>query len=291
MDVKAQSHVVILGCGFTGRRVANRLLSRGCRVTAATRRRSNLAELAAAGAEVIEIDPAAPHAGDALAGSLSPGCLVLHSLPSIPGGSDQTILEGTGTAISRVVYLSTTGVYGAAHHVNEKTPPSPRNARERARVATENAILQGPWESLILRPAAIYGPGRGVHVSLRAGTFRLGLDSTNYISRIHVEDLAGHAEAALFSGVTGAYPVADEYPCPSAEIAAFCAALLGVAVPEPTAADEIAETRRANRRVDGSAIRALLGIRLLYPSYREGIPACLEAEGKSPAMAQEDIRR
>ena len=39
------------------------------------------------------------------------------------------------------------------------------------------------------------------------------------VSRIHVEDLAAIVEAGLFSDVQGAWPVADDVPCSSAEIA------------------------------------------------------------------------
>ena len=58
------------------------------------------------------------------------------------------------------------------------------------RVDEENDVLAGPWSSLILRPAAIYGPDRGVHVSLAQGRHRMLGDGSNYISRIHVDDLA-----------------------------------------------------------------------------------------------------
>jgi nucleoside-diphosphate-sugar epimerase len=92
--------------------------------------------------------------------------------------------------------------------------------------------------------------------------------SDSVVSRIHVEDLATHVEAALLSDVTGAWPVADEEPCTSREIAEYCARLLNRPLPPPR------ETRiHSNRRVDGSAIRRALGITLQYPSYRVGIPA------------------
>jgi nucleoside-diphosphate-sugar epimerase len=111
---------------------------------------------------------------------------------------------------------------------------------------------------------------------MRRGEFRLRGDGSNWISRIHADDLAAHLESALFSDVTGAYPVADEHPCPSAEIAEFCARLLGLPLPASARDHELSETRRADRRVDGSAIRRLLGISLRYPSYLTGIPASLE---------------
>jgi len=251
---------LVLGCGFTGSRVAERLRRRGVRVCCTHR----------ADVDVLEPD----YAGKLLERA-APGCLVLHSIPTMPGGRDAAVLEALENRPARVVYLSTTSVYGAAEQVNEQTPAAPDSDRARARLNTENAVHRGPWSSLILRPAAIYGPGRGVHVSMQAGTFKLWNDGANYISRIHVEDLAAIAEAALLSELTGAYPVADDHPCPSREIAEFCSRLLGVPLPPPAERDEIPSTRQSNRRVDGSAIREALGVELRYSSYREGIPASL----------------
>jgi nucleoside-diphosphate-sugar epimerase len=131
---------------------------------------------------------------------------------------------------------------------------------------------------MILRPAAIYGPGRGVHESMRRGTFRLPGDGARFISRVHVEDLAALARAALLSGHTGAWPVADEEPCRSLEICRFVSDLTGLPKPEPAPPGSVSVTLRNNRRVDGRAVVRLLGVRLRHASYRIGIPACLEAE-------------
>jgi nucleoside-diphosphate-sugar epimerase len=110
---------------------------------------------------------------------------------------------------------------------------------------------------------------------MRAGKYRLPGDGSNFISRIHVDDLAAHCVAALDSSLTGAFPVADEAPCPAREIAEYCSHLLGVPMPEFTEILPGDDTRRANRRVDGRAIRAALGITLRYPGYRQGIEASL----------------
>ena len=175
------------------------------------------------------------------------------------------MIEALGEAPSRVIYLSSTAVYGNAQRVDERTPVSADTERARLRLAEEARVAAGPWSSLILRPAAIYGPGRGVQERVKSGTHSMG---DNIISRIHVDDLAVHVEAALLSDVTGAYPVADEEPCAAREIAEFCGAVATPGVPP-------LNTRVTNRRVDGSAIRRLLGITLIYPSYRVGIPASL----------------
>ena len=186
---------------------------------------------------------------------------------------------------ARVVYLSTTGVYGATQNVNRQTLPAPVTERELLRVKAENAISRGPWTTLILRPAAIYGPRRGIHAAMRAGTFRLPEQPDNFVSRIHVDDLAAHAYAALCSSTEGAYPVADEEPCTSLEAAAFCAQLLGLPLPVRVPAASLGETRRADRKVDGSAIRSLLNVTLRYPTYKLGFPACLAEEERIRATS------
>jgi nucleoside-diphosphate-sugar epimerase len=252
--------VVILGCGYTGKRVARRFLNRGAHLIVTTRTPSLLEELVEQGAKVQSLD----------ADRLDPieipeGALVLHS---IPVGLDLTRFTGTP---GRVVYLSTTGVYGAIRDVDEHTLPAPNIDREKLRLETEDAVRSGPWSSLILRPAAIYGPDRGIHVSMKEGRFQLAGAGDNFVSRIHVDDLAAHAEAALLSDVTGAYPVADEHPCTSREIAEYCAKLLNLPMPPSVPIATLHETRRADRRVDGRAIRAKLKLTLQYPTYREGL--------------------
>jgi nucleoside-diphosphate-sugar epimerase len=261
---QSDATVVILGCGYTGKRVAGRLLARGVNVVLTTRHRESLSDLASLGAEVLELDAAQP-------GPLAipEGARVLHSIPLLePGAIEVTpqLLAAFTAQPARVVYLSTTGVYGATRDVDETTPPAPNTERERLRIAAEEAVQSGPWSSLVLRPAAIYGSDRGIHVSMKL------------VSRIHVDDLAAHAEAALFSDVTGAWPVGDELPCTSREIAEYCSRLFDL--PIPTSADpaRLHETRRADRRVDGSGIRRALGITLCYPTYREGLRASLAAE-------------
>jgi nucleoside-diphosphate-sugar epimerase len=247
--------VLILGCGFAGRRVAQRLLARGVRVTATSRDPAHLADL----------DVTAIHIGE-LRDHLRDGMHVVHSVP--PDGSADLVAQ-LGDAPSRVLYLSSTAVYGAAQFVDADTPVDEDTDRARARMNAEREIAAGAWSSLILRPAAIYGPGRGAQVSWRRGAY---VGGDNYVSRIHVDDLAAHVVAGLFAEVTGAFPVADDEPCTSREIAEFCATLLG---PQEAADPPRPVRATGNRRVDGSAIRRALGIGLLYPSYRVGIPASL----------------
>lgn len=263
---------LILGCGFTGRRVAQRLAARGYEVWATARNGVDLP-----GIQGRCLDSEKPSSIADLAAELPQGLTVLHSLP-VPESlrdASQAILTEIGRNIKRIVYLSTTGVYGAQHEVNEHSPAAPVSASSQLRVETELAVLHGPWSGMVLRPAAIYGPGRGAHVSIPRGTFHLAGDGMNFVSRLHVDDLAALAEAAMFADATGAWPVADEEPARSRDLAAFVCELLGCPMPQSVSKEQLHETRRADRRVDGRAVCRLLGVRLRYPSYRQGIPASL----------------
>lgn len=266
--------LVILGCGYTARRLRLRRLD--APPLAFSRTTTGLAEL---GFEPVAWDAGAPDAAERLAREVPAGSTVLYSVPTLRLGGGRLdepaprLLPPLAGRARRVVYLSTTGVYGPARHVDETTPVNPRTKRQRLRVAAEEAVFAGPWEALVLRPAAIYGPGRGAHVALREGRYKLAGAGSGFISRIHVDDLAAIVSAALESDLTGAYPVADDRPCSQREMAEFVCRLTGLPMPSTVPVEQADETRRGDRRVDGSAIRRLLGVELRYPSYREGVPA------------------
>jgi nucleoside-diphosphate-sugar epimerase len=224
------------------------------------------------------LEAADPRSVARVAAAIGEGVAVLHSIPPVNGADLRPILARAG----RVVYLSTTGVYGAQCDVDEHTAPAPRNDRERARVAEEQRVAQAARSWLVLRPAAIYGPGRGIHRSMIEGRHQIWGDGSNYISRIHVDDLAALCLAGLRSGITGAWPVADDEPCRAREITAYCARLLGIPATVASGALPEGDTRAANRRVDGRAIRERLGVELRYPSYRTGLAAALAVDGSAP---------
>ena len=214
------------------------------------------------------------------------GTSVLLSIPTLRtvGGLDDPtpglVAAFDGTP-DHVTYLSTTGVYGDTRVVDATTAPAPETERQRLRVLAEEAVAALPCPSLVLRPAAIYGPGRGVHAAMRSGRFRLPDNRDRYVSRIHVEDLARIVASAMDRRLSGAFPVGDELPARSRDVARLCANLMGLEMPGTVADTDLTETRRADRRVDGGAVLQSLGLRLRYPTYREGVPACLAAERDS----------
>ena len=188
-------------------------------------------------------------------------------------------------------YLSTTGVYGdrGGQWVDETSEVQPTGERGARRAAAETA-----WLGLcrdrdvpvhVFRLAGIYGPGRSLFDALRAGTARRIAKPGQVFSRIHVDDLATVLRASMARPRPGAvYNVCDDEPASPAEIIAHAAALLGLPPPPlvPFDAAELSLMARSfyadNKRVSNALIKQELGVRLRYPSYRDGLAAILAGE-------------
>ena len=190
-----------------------------------------------------------------------------------------------------VGYLSTTGVYGdhGGGWVDEETPLTPTTARGRARVAAE-----AEWKALardtglplhIFRLAGIYGPGRGPFQKVRNGTARRIVKPGQVFSRVHVEDIAAVLAASIARPNPGAvYNVCDDDPAPPQEVIEHAARLLGLPPPPEEPFDPAGMTPMAasfyaeSKRVRNDKIKSELGVRLAYPTFREGLAAVLAAE-------------
>jgi nucleoside-diphosphate-sugar epimerase len=105
-------------------------------------------------------------------------------------------------------------------------------------------------------------------------------------SRIHVEDIATVLAASIARPDPGAvYNVCDDDPAPPEAVIAQAAQLLGLPPPPEEAFDPASMTPLAasfyaeSKRVRNDRIRRDLGVRLAYPTYREGLAAVLAAEG------------
>ncbi|MDC0659200.1 SDR family oxidoreductase [Leisingera sp. SS27] len=271
--------LLCLGFGYTARALAPRLLAQGWRVIGTSR------EVAAAdGVEMITWP-----------GQDVPLDGVTHILNSIgPNADGDPVLAAMGDRIAAapdlewVGYLSTTAVYG--HHdgawVDENTPVTPSSQRGDWR-----ALAEAQWQAIpglplhIFRLAGIYGPGRGPFAKLMAGKARRIIKPGQVFSRIHVDDIAQVLAASIAQPRPGAiYNVCDNDPAPPQDVLGHAAELLGLPMPAEVPFEEAGMTPMArsfygeNKRVRNRLIKEELGVELLYPTYREGLRAVLEAE-------------
>lgn len=186
-----------------------------------------------------------------------------------------------------IVYLSTVGVYGdrGGDWVDENTPADPHAARSRNRCIAEQSWLDlGARHGIavaILRLAGIYGPGRNALVQIARGTARRIVKPGQVFNRIHVGDIAQAIDAALARNASGIFNVADDEPTPPADPIAFAAKLMGVEPPSeipfaqaaPSMSPMALSFWQECRRVKNDKLKRDLGVRLRYPTYREGLRA------------------
>lgn len=196
-----------------------------------------------------------------------------------------------------VGYLSTVGVYGDAggQWVDETSPLKPTSERSLRRVQAERAWLAFGRETgrrvEVFRLAGIYGPGRSIIDTLRAGTARRIVKPGQIFNRIHVEDVARTIAAAIDRPTRHrVYNVSDDEPAPPQDVVAYAAELLGLPAPPEIAFEAAGLTGMAAsfwaecKRVSNARIRSELGVELLYPTYREGLAAIAAAHAATRAV-------
>jgi len=284
-----------LGHGYSAQALAARLRPAGWQVIGTGRSPDRLAAIAASGAEPLAW-PGAP-----LAPALARATHLLCSVPPGPAGEPVLAAAGGALADARHLawagYLSTTAVYGdhAGGWVDETTPPAPSTARGRARLAAEEGwralARRTGWPLAIFRLAGIYGPGRGPFARLRDGSARRIIKPGQVFGRIHVDDIAAALAASIgrppAPGTTAVYNLCDDDPAPPGDVLAHAAALLGLPPPPAVAWEDAAPAMSAmarsfyseSKRVRNDRVRRELGLRLAYPTYREGLAAILAAGG------------
>lgn len=286
--------VLIVGCGDIGRRTGRRLVERGDEVVGLVRSEASAAAATADGCRAVAAD--LDRGGDAQ--RPEPGGTLYWFAPPPPRGRQDPRLRDYLAAIpareepGRVVLISTSGVYGdrGGEWVDETAPLRPTSDRGHRRVDAERALTD--WagergvETVILRVAGIYGPGRLPLERLQRGDPILDPADSGVTNRIHAEDLAAIcARAGEPDAPIGIYNVADGAPCPMAEY--FDAVADAAGLPRPPRVP-LAEAHRRisrgmleflleSRRLDTARLQEL-GVELAYPDYQAGIRASLAAE-------------
>jgi nucleoside-diphosphate-sugar epimerase len=270
-----------LGHGYTAQALARRLRPHGWHIIGTTRHDAGLLNPDAEmhlwpGSDLAPLIRQATH----ILISISPGDLGDPVLAAHPDLFANARPKWVG-------YLSTTVVYGdhQGGWVDETTPLTPGNDRGRQRV-----LAEGQWRATglpvhIFRLAGIYGPGRGPFEKVRDGTARRVIKAGQVFSRTHVDDIAQVLEASMNAPNPGAaYNVCDDDPAPPQDVIAHAAELLGLPVPPAVPIEKAnltpmgASFYAESKRVRNDRIKAELGVRLIYPTYREGLATLLSAE-------------
>ena len=284
-------HLLILGCGYVGQRVAAASLKQGLQVSGTTRCPKRAAELEQAGVHAVLVDDVT-ELPDVLLRSVD---AVIDSIPL--SRSEQgmhaeqarwlPLIASEMSGVKWAAYLSTTGVYGdaAGAWVDEDYPCQPTSERGTQRLVAERCWLQSGLPAEVFRLAGIYGPQRNILGKLQAGDYKaVQWQPAHWSNRIHVDDIVAALLAAMCQPRAGRMiNLADDEPLPHADYVVEMARLISAPKPillsEHEGAQQLSpmalEFFRDNKRISNRRLHQELLTELNYPSFRDAIPTLL----------------
>ncbi len=283
--------LLIVGCGDVGLRVL-RLLQPRWRVLALTSSPDRCALLRARGAVPLLGNLDEPATLGRLGGLAD---AVLHlAPPPLQGSTDprtRAILAALarGGGVQRLVYASTSGVYGdcGGERLDETRAVQPATDRGRRRVDAEACVRWFGRRSgsrvCILRIPGIYAtdrPGGHPRERLLRGTPVLVNEDDVYTNHIHADDLARACVAALLRGAPQRiYHVSDNTELKMGQYFDLAAELCGLPPPPRISRSEAQQTLGAmqmsfmseSRRLDNTRLKKELRLKLRHPTVEQGL--------------------
>ena len=283
--------LLIIGCGDVGLRVLRLLVPRW-RVLALTSSSARCALLRERGAVPLLGNLDEPHTLGRLGGVAD---AVLHRAP--PPGQGATdprtrallAALARGGRVQRLVYASTSGVYGdcAGARFDETRAVNPGTDRAHRRVDAEAQVRwfgrrSGASVSILRIPGiyAIDRPGGHPRERLQRGTPVLVDAEDVYTNHIHADDLARACVAALLRGAPQrVYHASDNTDLKMGDYFDLAAKLCGLPAPPRITRAEAAATLGAmqmsfmgeSRRLDNQRLKTELRLRLRYPTVLQGL--------------------
>jgi len=291
--------LVCLGLGYCAQHYVAEFGQRFDRIVGTTRSINDVAALAARrfGDRAVEMHVFdGKTSGGDLRAAIAAAEAVLISAPPTDG-VDPVLAVLTddilrAAAPRSIVFLSTLGVYANSNGawIDESMAVVPDLARRGS--ARRNAEMA--WQALgkrrnvpiaILRLGGIYGPGQNAMIRLLRGDAHRVAKPGHVSNRVHVFDVAQATDATFARRADGIFNVVDDEPTSPSEHIAYAANLLGIA---PAPEIPFAEAHKVMTpfalsfyegciRARNDKLKNVLGVRLRYPTYREGLRALHDA--------------
>jgi nucleoside-diphosphate-sugar epimerase len=307
--MKVRRQLLVVGAGNVGTRVLQQLRSLPCalrwRATALVRSPASAASAQQAGATVLraDLDDRARLRLALGKKRISAISAVIHLAPPPGTGARDSRTRQLLRAIVqaprgcfakalRIVYVSTSGVYGdcGGASVGESRQVMPFNTRARRRVDAERAVQRiarrRGWHATILRAPGIYDATHLPLDRIKAGTPAIIAAQDSYTNHIHADDLAQLCIAALRSQRTArVYNANDDSVIRMGDWFDLLADAFALPRPPRLSRAQVRERvspmlwsfMRESRRLENSRIKRELRVRLQYPTVHEGVAQALEA--------------
>lgn len=287
-------HVAILGCGYVGVELGRQLTARGHEVCGVRRSEEGCEAIEGAGFEAVRADltdseelSRVPDA-DALVFAASSGGRGADEAREIYVDGLRTVIKhfsGRADAPDRLVYTSSTGVYGDhdGDWVDEGTRVEPTTEKTRVLREAEEIALDSPISGTVVRFSGLYGPDR-----YRLERYLEGPVTEGYLNMLHRDDAAGVIRYLLAEDLARGEVVlaVDNEPVDKWVFADWLAEQCGLDEPLKETKDErlsdpdLSEAARrrleTSKRCSNEKLREL-GYDFSFPTYREGYREAVKA--------------
>ena len=283
-------HLLVLGMGYLGKRVADQALARGMKVSALTRSEEKSKALSREGFNMVFADLVEQRWYSEIT---EPVDYVLNCVSAGGGGIGgyvRAYVEGMHSLLhwcakgfsGKLIYTSSTGIYpfSDGELVTEDTPFEPQSETSEILMAAEQFLrTSGPEGWTILRLAGIYGPERHYLLNqVRSGEPEIAGEGEIYLNLIRVEDICSaiwKIWEADESALSTTYNVTDDLPALKSEVVEWLAEQTGNPVPIFNPAKSIRQRHLPNgklphRIISNGKLKQAVGWFPEYPSYREG---------------------
>lgn len=274
---------LIIGCGYVGEALGQRLIALGHTVTGVRRESADNDRLAKLGIRPLNLDITQSDSLDALT---EPFDHVVVAVSSSRGGREahQRVFGAgivnvcawlkTHTARS-VVFISSTSVYRQTEGewVDEKSHTAMDTATSKTLRNAEDQIASVVSPVTILRSSGIYGPGRGyLFQQFMNGAATIEGTGERFLNMVHRDDLA-KAIIRSFDGNGGTFNITDDEPVSQLNFFEWLSERTNRPLP-PFAPEPDPSTRKrgiTNKRVSNKRFKKALGFEYTHPTFREGL--------------------
>jgi nucleoside-diphosphate-sugar epimerase len=285
--------ILLIGCGYVGLSLADKLLEAGHAVTGLRRSLDVAGELQGRGIQPLIADITRPESLDRIESAFD---LVVNLVSSTRGSVEDyraVYLEGTRNVLrwlgkrppKKFIYTSSTSIYGQndGSWVTEESSAAPANPTSQVLLETEQELIEAhrgsAFPAVVLRVGGIYGPGRG-HLFKQYLRDEAAMRPEAHINMVHVDDVAGAIIHLSKNGQDGAiYNLVDDEPVTQQHFFEWLSQQLQKPMPPAVPPDPNRKRGVSNKRVSNAKLRAT-GYSFIHPTFREGYAGEIEISRK-----------
>ena len=294
----------IIGCGDTGKRVSHLLQLQGKDVNATSHSTDSSKILVSLGINVFAANLDEPESLSNL--PVNNSDIFYFAPPPRSGEQDKRMgnfldsldhprnhstssFPENKQTVRRIVYISTTGVYGDqdGNWITEETPTAPGNARSKRRLSAEEQLkaycITHKTEYMILRVAGIYDLNKLPINKINAGLKVLEMKTAPASNRIHAADLANICIAAMQSKLHNKiFNVADGNPSSISDYFIQTSRIFNLTPPleisweqaQNDLSPEMLSYLTESKKIDVKFMQKELRVTLSFPTLAKGLYAC-----------------